>query len=195
MEKTGFAKEAEQIRREENAWTLFQGAAKAFEKLGLKRLHLHNLGYHLLLLSKPYAVPPEKVVDAVLYSSVAATSKAILGRQISAEELHVSLKTPLSQIGFAQMALFAQKSGMKDAAQFLETGIWDAGKFFVLVVPGQYAHAPASTVGLGDVVSSCSLLAEAETRRVVEERPRKRRFHQQSKGRIQAKGKIGRRGK
>jgi len=185
LKMLGFEREAAEIERDENAWTLFQGARKVFEQLKLKRLHLHNLGYHLLLLKKPYYAELERVRGAVLYSSVAATSKAILGRQIAAEELHVSLKTPLSNIGFEQTRLLAEKTGGIDRKKLFEEGTWDCGEFHVLLVPGQVADRAASTVGLGDVVSFCSLLAEAPERKrgTEEERrgPRRRTGRGQEK--------------
>ncbi len=64
LERFGYKKEAARIYRFENAFTLYLGAAKLLKKLRLKRLHIHNLGYHLVLLKKPCRVPPERVRDA-----------------------------------------------------------------------------------------------------------------------------------
>ena len=157
--KLGLQKEADTIRKEDNAFNLYCGARALLEKLKLQRVHVHAPGVHVLALRKPYAASVEKVRNAVLFSSLAATSKAIVGREITARELGLSLSTPLAETAFKQMNEFARKTGLNK--EFLREGWTDAGSHYALVVPGQNAKARKGTVGLGDVVSSCSFLAEA----------------------------------
>ncbi|MEW5954956.1 MAG: ADP-dependent glucokinase/phosphofructokinase [Candidatus Micrarchaeota archaeon] len=158
-EKLGLQKEASAVRKRDDAFNLYAGAAALLEKLRMQRVHVHAPGFHVLALRKPYPAPLERVRNAVLFSSVAATSKTLLGREITAGELRQSLSTPLAANGFAELKRFAEKTGLKNS--FLREGWADFGDHYALVIPGQSAKARKGTVGLGDVVSSCSFLAEA----------------------------------
>ncbi|MFA6048740.1 MAG: ADP-dependent glucokinase/phosphofructokinase [Candidatus Micrarchaeia archaeon] len=164
LEKLGFAKEARAVRAGESAATLFLGAQKLLSALKLKRLHLHNLGYQMVLLKKPLHSSPEKVRNGLLFSSLCASAKALLGREFKKSELSKAYKFPLSSRGFAQMELLAyflqQKFPRFGREKFLADGVFDAGKFVLVVSPTQVVENPKSTVGIGDVVSSSSLLAE-----------------------------------
>ncbi len=164
LEKTGFAKEANAVRENESSATLFEGAKKLLFALKLKRLHLHNLGYQMVLLKKPLHSKLEKVRRGLLFASLCANAKAVLGREFSKKELSVAFKIPLSQRGFQQMQLLARHLQENypcfNAEEFLREGFFDAGGFVLVVAPMQVAENPKSTVGIGDVVSSSSLLAE-----------------------------------
>lgn len=158
-EKLGLRKQANAVRKRDDAFNLYLGARALLEKLRMQRIHVHAPGFHVLVLRKPYPVPLEKVRNAILFSSIAATAKAALGREITAKELTHSLSTPLSQDGFSEMDSFARKAGL--GKEFLCEGWTDFGTHYAMIIPGQFAPARRGTVGLGDVVSSCSFLAEA----------------------------------
>ncbi len=164
LEKTGFKKEAKAVRENESSATLFEGAKKLLFSLKLKRLHVHNLGYQMVILKKPPISSPEKVRQGLLFASLCATAKAVLGREFSKKELSAAFKIPLSQRGFRQMQLLARHLRENypcfDAEEFLREGFFDEGSFVLVVAPMQVAENPKSTVGIGDVVSSSSLLAE-----------------------------------
>ncbi len=62
----GFTQEQEKIDRDERAYSLYQGSLKVKKRLGFERLHLHNLGYYVVILTKPYQLDPAHVRDACL---------------------------------------------------------------------------------------------------------------------------------
>jgi ADP-dependent phosphofructokinase/glucokinase len=167
----------EQLARVENAFSLYEGMRPLFEKLKLKRFHLHTLGYHLLLLTKPYPHALEKVRDAVVFAGLAGTAKSLAGGDITPRDLSRALEVPVSETGLNQVRSFESalsiqvkgKRGRKkkeyrslqfDARYLLKEGIMDMGPHLVLIVPTQINPRPAATVGLGDVVSSVALAAE-----------------------------------
>ncbi len=161
-EKLCFAKEARDIVKNENAVTLHAAGAKIMQALKLRRLHIHNLGYHLILLKKP--VDGHKIahqVNAALYGSLAATSRALNGKEIARGDLETALQIGVSEITLHQMTRFAahQSLSRHRAEHALLTGTFDVGDHVLLIVPGQVSPIIRRTVGLGDVVSSCSFLA------------------------------------
>jgi ADP-dependent phosphofructokinase/glucokinase len=158
-EKLGFKKEAAMVRKSENAFTLYKAAVKVFEKLKLKRLHLHNLGYNLVIVSKPCSI--EKEVNAVLYSSIVATSKAMIGRELRRNEWRRSIHQPVSVRGLNQLEVLAREFNLKGVEKELlqKQGVVDLGDHYLLCVPTQAFEKPLSTVGLGDIVSSFAFAA------------------------------------
>ncbi len=168
---TGFLPEAKAIESAESAISLFNGMARAAKKLKLKRLHLHNLGYYLIYLDKKYYdfKRAEKVVDAALFSSTPATSKAMLGHELrSKKELMASIAVSIPARGFEQLELFSnylsnhvtKLVGGFSRDEFLKSGIAEFKDFFLLCVPVKFVSTPKATVGIGDIVSSTTLVAE-----------------------------------
>lgn len=157
-EKIGAKSEARAIRARENALTLYSGALAILRRLNMKRVHLHAPGFHVIVTSKKYSKPPEQIVKAALFSSIAATTKAILGREFAFKELTRSKTEPPSARGLAELQLFSKK--YCKAAE--RTGYCEASDHFALVIPSQFFKQSTATVGLGDVVSSCALLAEQD---------------------------------
>ncbi|MCL5011695.1 MAG: hypothetical protein M1594_02255 [Candidatus Marsarchaeota archaeon] len=158
-EKLGFKKEASNARKNENAYTLYKAGLKVFEKLKLKRLHLHNLGYNLVIVSKPCLI--EKEVNAVLYSSIIATSKAVIGRELKRNEWRKSIRIPVSARGLNQLEILARELKLNGIEKELlqKQGVVDFGDYYLLCIPTQAFETPKSTVGLGDIVSSFAFAA------------------------------------
>ncbi len=161
-EKLGFAKQAREIAKAENVVTIHDAAEKILAALDLKRLHVHNLGYHLILLKKPVDIRHQhRQVNAALFGSLAATSRAVKGREITRGEVQDALQVSASETALNQMARFCSHNALSRtrAEHSILTGIFDMGKHVALIVPGQVAQLSQKTVGLGDVVSSCAFLA------------------------------------
>ena len=168
LEHFGYKNEAARIQKYENAFTLYVGAAKLLNKLGLKRIHLHNLGYHLVLLKKPCRVPPEKARDACLFSSAVGAAKALKGGFVSKKDVIEASQLPLSDTGMNHVYAFASylitelklQKGVFSPRQFHAEGIVDLGDHYAIVTPSPIIAKPVTTVGLGDAVSSAALAAE-----------------------------------
>jgi ADP-dependent phosphofructokinase/glucokinase len=168
LERFGYKKDALKIYKLENAFTLYLGALKLLRKLGLKRLHLHNLGYHLILLKKPYRVAPEKVRDSCLFASAVGAAKALKGGFVTKKDVLDAARFPMSDTGINQVYAFAsflitELRLPKDKFNPREVhaeGIVDMGDHYIILTPSPILSKPATTVGLGDVVSSAALAAE-----------------------------------
>ncbi len=153
---------ARNIVKKENVVTLHAASEKIMEKLALKRLHVHNLGYHLLLLKKPVDIAVQKKqINALLFGSLAATSRAIKGSEITRGEIQNALDVSINETSLNQMVQFAAHLSLTRvrAEASLASGIFDVGNHFVLIAPGQASTKARKTTGLGDVLSSCSFLA------------------------------------
>ena len=163
LKNLGFTKEYEEIQGHERAYSLYHGALCLLRHLGLERLHLHNLGYYVVVLAKPYPVPVERVRQACLYASAVNAVKAKYGGYVRLANLQEARDWGLSDIGFEQLARFYEEVKKEDPSiddGLLAEGILERDDHYVLVVPAHIVPDPVSKVGMGDTISSSSYLAE-----------------------------------
>lgn len=161
----GFQSECDAIVKDERAYCLYKGVVRLSEELGFERIQLHNLGYYVLVLKKPYILDPEHVRDACLFASSVNAIKAKYGGYVTSEQLDEAGEIALSDIGMEQLRLFAMEMRGKGYAipdDFESTGIADMGDHYVLVVPAHVVPNPVSTVGMGDTISSSAYAYECK---------------------------------
>lgn len=159
----GYEQECAEIEAEERAYCLYKGCARIMEELGFERIQLHNLGYYVVLLKKPYDLSPLHVRESCLYASAVNAIKAKYGGYVMHDQLSEAGQIPLSKIGFEQLTTFAremQNHGVAVPANFEEEGILELDDHFVLIVPAHVVPNPISTVGMGDTISSASFAYE-----------------------------------
>lgn len=150
------------IEDEECAYTLYQGALVLRERLRLSRIQVHNLGYYVMVLAKPYTAAPQIARQAALYGSTVNAAKAKYGGIVTADQVRAMSSWPLSDIGFAQLERFAAHPRVVQDLTPVEPGIWEAADHWVLVVPAHVVPNPVSTVGMGDTISSSTYAREVE---------------------------------
>lgn len=171
LKMLGFKKNAQDIEKHECAETLYEGAAAILEKLKLHRVHVHSLGYNVLVVSKK--TDAENARDGGLFGSVAATVKSMTGK-LSQAALSKDALLKISETGYNQIGQFEssvwdswQKRKRKPISsllrkQFMSSGIFDEQKMHTaIIVPAPVATGLKTTVGLGDVVSACAIAFEA----------------------------------
>jgi ADP-dependent phosphofructokinase/glucokinase len=159
----GFAEEAGEIARDERSFSLYQGALRLFREFGLPRLHLHNLGYYIVLIRKPYPVSPEKVRQACLFASAVNGVKAKQGGAVPWEAVGQMANVPLSEVGMSQLEAFAEEArqvGYPITSEFTSTGIMEREDHICILTPAHIVPNPVSTVGMGDTISSSAFAAE-----------------------------------
>lgn len=161
----GFVAEADEIAKNERAYSLYVGGLRLLEKMNLTRIQVHNLGYYVLVLRKPYSVNPELVRQACLFASSVNAMKAKYGGYPTPERLDEASEMLLSDIGYRQLESFAEELAAKhgiDAEAFVNSGYVEMDDHIVMLVPAHVVQNPVSTVGMGDTISSSSYAMETE---------------------------------
>lgn len=159
----GYGELAAEIAENERAFSLYKGALAVARELNVPRIHLHNLGYYVVVLMKPYGVDPEIVRQACLFASAVNAVKAMQGGAVPLEDVDQMVDYPLSDVGMKQLQEFvseAQSLGLPAGEAVLTTGIMELDDHWALVVPAHIVPNPVSTVGMGDTVSSSAYAAE-----------------------------------
>jgi len=163
LDSLGFAAEAEEIARAERSFSLYHGALRLFREFRLPRLHLHNLGYYIVLIRKPYFISPEAVRRACLFASAVNAVKAKRGGAVPREAVGEMAELPLSEVGFGQLEAFAaeaRQAGYPISSDFTATGIMEREDHICVITPAHIVPNPVSTVGMGDTISSAAFAAE-----------------------------------
>lgn len=158
LRKLGYEKLADDIDASERAYTLYRGALALLRELQLDRVHLHNLGYYVIVLRKPYLISVDDVIDASLYASALNAMKAMHGGYPTISDMPAAAEIPFSEIGDMQLKGFTHE--MRDMARYLGQGAWEQDDHYVLVTPAHVVTNPVSTVGMGDTISSSSYAME-----------------------------------
>lgn len=169
LESLDLKKEAAAISKNESAETIYYGAVALFEKLKLKRVHVHCLGFSLVVLDK--GLDPFKTRDAVLLASAATSTKSIHSKLDASLASRFS-DLQISEAGFNQLGVF--ESTVWDALEkrkkkpissllrkdFMANGVFTEKNHYAVIVPAPIALSAKTTTGLGDVLSSIAIAAE-----------------------------------
>ena len=162
LREYGFEQEMEAIEQHERAYSLYKGALKLFQHMQLDRIHVHNLGYYVLILRKPYPVSMVEVRQSCLFASAVNAMKAKYGGYVEREQLAEAARLPLSEIGFEQLVGMAEelRAEHPQASDLLSKGYLEFADHYLVVTPAHIVSNPVSTVGMGDTISSASYAAE-----------------------------------
>lgn len=163
LKEIGESELAADIEQNERAYALYQGILAISRHFQVPRIQLHNLGYYLLVLRKPYYMPPNLVRKACLYASAVNGVRAKDGGIVDKDKVASMTHYPLSDIGFQQLTEFAQEAattGLPVPDNFSQTGILELDDHYLLFVPAHVIPDPISTVGMGDTISSAAYAAE-----------------------------------
>ncbi|NMB11963.1 MAG: hypothetical protein GX977_06730 [Firmicutes bacterium] len=163
---------AEAISKNERAYVLYQGGLKLLRKLRLERIHIHNLGYYVVVLKKPYFCTPERVRQACLFGSIVNAQRALTGECALIQDIPEIGEISLSEEGLQQLVDCADelaKEQPQAATQLRHSGCAELDDHYLAVVPTHVISDPVVTVGMGDTISSSvyamevvGLLAQAD---------------------------------
>ena len=143
---------------------LFQGLAFVFEKLKLKRLQLHMFGLYVTLIRPGTekdgpAFQPEANRDGMAFAATIAAAKAGTGSIEKEENLLWAQGREVADHSLKELkALDAFVSERYGHAGLAETGIVEAKHFHIVAVPTILIEKPITLVGMGDTISSLSLV-------------------------------------
>ncbi len=169
LHNLGYKKQAGDIERHESAESLYYGGVCLLQKLKLKRIHIHSLGYNVVILDPTQDA--EAARDGALFGAVAATLKSVKGK-LDQKTLTQPVDLKISEAGYNQLGVFEssvwdswQKRKRKPISsllrkQFMSAGIFEEKDHKAIVVPSPVASGLKTTVGLGDVVSGCAVAFE-----------------------------------
>ena len=154
LEDLGHANISEQIRTTNSPVAVLDGVCAIAEATGVGRVHLHHLGYYLVVCNH---ITPKSVRQGLLTGACAAAIRAREGRATRHDEIGPMAEIPLQDHSFELMTALTEYIEGDD---FITTGIGTCAGHTVVMIPTRIVDRPVRTVGLGDTISASSWLAE-----------------------------------
>ncbi|AEC52120.1 ADP-dependent glucokinase [Pyrococcus sp. NA2] len=122
---------------------------KKLMREGVERVHFHTYGYYLAITK----YRGEHVRDALLFSALAAATKAMLGNIEKLEDLKRGLEVPIGRQGLEVYEIVKREFNV-------ENGLGEVDGYQIAFVPTRIVEKPKSTVGIGDTISSSAFVSE-----------------------------------
>ncbi len=146
------------------AVNLFKGLLKVYQALGLKRVQLHMFGLYITLIRPAEAArgpvfEPRANRDGMAFAATVAAAKAGTGSLDRAENLLWAHGREVSEHSLSELkALAAHLAAAHGLDALAETGMGSCADFHVVAVPTILIDKPVTLVGMGDTISSLSLV-------------------------------------
>ena len=143
-----------------NSVNLFKGMEKIFDYTNCPRLQLHMFGLYVTLQKKSFRILPQQNLDGMQLAAVIAAAKAGTGAIDDYETLLWAKDLEVSDIGLNELqdlSNFVENGS--ETKTLMETGIVSKDKFDLIAIPTILIDKPKTLVGMGDTISSISLVA------------------------------------
>ncbi|HTB21858.1 MAG TPA: ADP-dependent glucokinase/phosphofructokinase [bacterium] len=154
------AREAQDL----GAVSLFKGLLKVYERLRLKRVQLHMFGLYVTLI-RPEARSGGPTFDAkanrdgMVFAATLAATKAGTGSLENPETLLWAHGREVSDHSLAELKALAEHLRAAHGVEGLaDSGLASTPGFEVVAVPTILIEKPVTLVGMGDTISSLSLV-------------------------------------
>lgn len=147
---------AQKIEKETNAVNLFEALWYLKNRWDIPRLQLHMFGLYLTLQDERFPYSASANLRGMMTAAVVSSAKAYNGALQNYEDITATLGFPPSDIGLTELTNLAQKLNKPELA---ETGVCQIDNVCISAVPTILVNKPKTLVGMGDTISSVSLLA------------------------------------
>lgn len=156
LEITNQTELAKKTEENTNSCNLFNAVLYLKKLLNPKRIQLHMFGLYLTIQDKDFKYSAEDNLKGMMTASVVSSSKAFNGEIAKYDDVTKTLGLLVSDQGLNELCSL---SNMLDKPELLKTGICEYEEFIVSAVPTILIDKPKTLVGMGDTISSVSLLA------------------------------------
>ncbi len=160
LEVIGENELAKQCKENTNSSNLFKAMIKVFEYTTCPRIQLHMFGLYITLQKRGYKISPIQNRKGMQLAANIAASKAGTGSIDSKDVLLWSKDKFVSDIGLKELNDLSEMI-KKDfgSNNLMEEGIFINDEFEIIAVPTIIIDNPVTLVGMGDTISSVSLVA------------------------------------
>jgi len=140
---------------EPNAVDMFKAILFLRKYISVPRIELHMLGLFMTLQDKNFKQTPLQAKNGMLLASRISSSRAYLGDLKKYDDLLASDNFEISEIGINELKNLAD---YLHSVSLFENGIYDGDDYDFIAVPTPLVKKPTGLVGMGDTISSISLI-------------------------------------
>lgn len=136
---------------------LFEGLVKIKETIKCPRIQLHMYGLYITLQDKGFKLSPERNLQGMMTAASVAAHKAKVGNIDNCANAPLwSFGQDVSEIGLRELG---ELSEFLHDSKLLNTGISTYKNWDIIAVPTILVEKPVTLVGMGDTISSISLVS------------------------------------
>lgn len=147
---------AEKIEKETNSSNLFEAILFLKKTLKVQRIQLHMFGLYLTLQDERFKFSPEQNLKGMMTAAVVSSSKAYNGEISKYEDIAKTLGMRVADQGLKELETLSQNL---NKSELLTTGLCEIDGYYLSAIPTILIDKPKTLVGMGDTISSVSLLA------------------------------------
>ncbi len=147
---------AQTIENNTTASNLFDAILYLKKTLKPMRIQLHMFGLYLTIQDKRFKYDAMQNLKGMMTASVVSSSKAYNGEITKPEHLLLAKDMSPSDIGLGELKELSKKL---QKPELLTTGIAEYEDLIISAIPTILVDKPKTLVGMGDTISSVSLLA------------------------------------
>jgi len=142
-----------------NSTNLFKGMLKIYHYLNCSRMQLHMFGLYVTLQKKGFKISPLQNRNGMQLAAVIAAAKAGTGAIERSDVLLWAKDREVSKVGLNELNELADYITREFGANnMMEEGIFENDEIEVIAVPSIIIDKPLTLVGMGDTISSISLV-------------------------------------
>ncbi len=151
---------AHECEMDTSSTNLFRGMMKIFKHSGCPRLQLHMFGLYITLQKKGFKISAVQNRNGMQLAAVIAAGKAGTGSINSYDVLLWAKDEEVSDVGLDELSSLSDHiSDEFGENDLLQTGIFCTDELEIIAVPTIIIDKPITLVGMGDTISSISLVA------------------------------------
>jgi len=156
LEVAGQIELAKEVHTNLHGSSLFKALEWLFKATKAKRIQLHFFGMYVTVQKKNHATKPETTRDGMILAATIAAAKAGTGSIEKEENLLWAHGREVADVALTELQAIATQLG--GAASLVNTGVWSGSEYDVVAVPTILIEKPITLVGMGDTISSLSLI-------------------------------------
>ncbi|WP_321322130.1 ADP-dependent glucokinase/phosphofructokinase [Labilibaculum sp.] len=159
LEVIGEDELAKKCEENTNSSNLFEGMLKIREYTNCSRMQLHMFGLYLTLQEKGFKVSPLQNRNGMQLAATVAAAKAGTGAIDNKDVLLWAKDHEVSEVGLNELSNLSEfVTKLFGNHQLMETGIFTNEELEIIAVPTILIEKPVTLVGMGDTISSVSLV-------------------------------------
>ena len=159
LEVIGEEELAEQCHKETTSSNLYKGMIKVFNYMKCPRIQLHMFGLYITIQEKGYQLSPIQNRKGMQLAAIIAATKAGTGAINSKDILLWSKDREVSDIGLNELKSLSETVTQEFGTNnLIEEGIYTNDSLEIIAVPTIIIEKPITLVGMGDTISSISLV-------------------------------------
>ena len=155
LEVTNQEQLAENCNKDTHSVNMFKALLNIKKHIKAPRIQLHMFGLYITIQDKNYKISPQANLRGMMLAATVAAGKAGTGNINEKKNLLWAQGQQVSDVGLNELR---DLSEYLKKPELLKTGITEAEGFDIIAVPTILVEKPVTLVGMGDTISSVSLV-------------------------------------